>query len=441
MSTKVFVGNLDFNTTDQVLKDAFAHCGPVKRGIIITRGRRPLGYGFVEFDSPEVALASVEKMNKVELFGRQINVEVAKDHPKDFQWKNVNTETGGGKETGPAPRRRRRVHANDLVGEDEVPAPNPTPTRAPLEDTFTGDAPRSTPNTRRRRKPKKVRPITEKILSKTTLFVANLPFSVDDEKLKSIFADTNVKSARVVRTRNGRSRGYGFVEFENEKDQITAMQTKNDIDVEGPHGSRKISVTISNSVSPPEEIPAPGTTSPATFNPEGTPAHVKAGYTASGGTHSPAKLNPEGTPTHVKAGFTASGGTHSPATSIREASPAHGKAGYTATGGTPSSATPIREASPAHGKAGYTATGGTPSSATPIREATPAHVKTVYTATGGTPLPTTPNREASPAHFKAGHAAPGGTPLPTTPNREASPAHFKAGHASPGGSTTGHQKS
>jgi len=284
MSTRVFVGNLDFSTTDQVLQEAFAHCGPVKRGVIITRGRRPLGYGFVEFDSPEVALASVERMNKAELLGRVIKVEVAKDHPKDFLMRNVNTETGGGNETGPAPRRRRRVQGNDQVGEDEQSSFNTAPNRAPQDDTYT-NAPRRT-----RQKPKKV---TEKIPSKTTLFVANLPFSVDDEILKSIFAGTAVKSARVVRTRNGRSRGYGFVEFENEQDQITAMETKNNTEVEGITGLRKISVTISNSVSSPEEITAVET-SPTTPFPVGFPTHGQALGTASGGSSSASPV-PTGT--------------------------------------------------------------------------------------------------------------------------------------------------
>jgi len=85
--------------------------------------------------------------------------------------------------------------------------------------------------------------------SKTTLFVANLPFSVNDEQLKAIFEGTNLKDAHVVRTRNGRSRGYGFVEFHSENDQINALNTKNKAEVEGNKGKREISVTISNSVS------------------------------------------------------------------------------------------------------------------------------------------------------------------------------------------------
>jgi len=92
-------------------------------------------------------------------------------------------------------------------------------------------------------------PPKDKVPSKTTLFVANLPFSVDDEQLKTIFAGTNLKDAHVVHTRNGRSRGYGFVEFQNETDQLNALMVKNKMEVEGNKGKREISVTISNSAS------------------------------------------------------------------------------------------------------------------------------------------------------------------------------------------------
>jgi RNA recognition motif-containing protein len=96
------------------------------------------------------------------------------------------------------------------------------------------------------------------------LFVANLPFSVDDEGLAQIFQGCNLKSAHVVRTHSGRSRGYGFVVFENEDDQLKALQAKNGATVEdvvGTHNSpqgpqkqtRTIAISISSSVVTPDE--------------------------------------------------------------------------------------------------------------------------------------------------------------------------------------------
>jgi hypothetical protein len=56
--------------------------------------------------------------------------------------------------------------------------------------------------------------------SKTTIFVANLPFSLDDEGLKAVFKEYKVKSAKVIlRRKSGRSKGFGFVELEDEDEQ------------------------------------------------------------------------------------------------------------------------------------------------------------------------------------------------------------------------------
>jgi len=60
--------------------------------------------------------------------------------------------------------------------------------------------------------------------SKSTIFVANLPFSVEDAELQTIFAEKfKVVSAHVVKKRNGRSKGFGFVEFEDEDNQQSAL--------------------------------------------------------------------------------------------------------------------------------------------------------------------------------------------------------------------------
>lgn len=46
--------------------------------IIIKRGRRHLGYGFITFEKEEEAKRAAKDLNKKELDGREINVEVAR---------------------------------------------------------------------------------------------------------------------------------------------------------------------------------------------------------------------------------------------------------------------------------------------------------------------------------------------------------------------------
>jgi len=82
----------------------------------------------------------------------------------------------------------------------------------------------------------------------------NLPYSFRDDDLAKIFEGTNFKSAHVALTRTERSRGYGFVEFENEEDQQNALKAKNgnEVNDSAKNEPRKISVSVSTA-SPPQK--------------------------------------------------------------------------------------------------------------------------------------------------------------------------------------------
>jgi RNA recognition motif-containing protein len=69
----------------------------------------------------------------------------------------------------------------------------------------------------------------------TKLFVGSLPWAVNDEALKEAFeAHGAVVSAKVITDRQtGRSRGFGFVEMENEADASNAIQALNGTDLKG----------------------------------------------------------------------------------------------------------------------------------------------------------------------------------------------------------------
>jgi len=62
------------------------------------------------------------------------------------------------------------------------------------------------------------------------LFVGNLPFSVNYDQLVAIFSPYGqILTANVVSDRfSGRSKGFGFVEFEKEEDAMKAVAELND---------------------------------------------------------------------------------------------------------------------------------------------------------------------------------------------------------------------
>jgi len=74
------------------------------------------------------------------------------------------------------------------------------------------------------------------------LFVGGLPFATTDDELRDAFAaHGTVASATVVRDReSGRSKGFGFVEFENEEEGKAAQAAMNGAEL----GGRTISVDV-----------------------------------------------------------------------------------------------------------------------------------------------------------------------------------------------------
>ena len=74
------------------------------------------------------------------------------------------------------------------------------------------------------------------------LFVGGLPFSTTDDELKELFAAHGaVASATVVRDRDsGRSKGFGFVEFESDDEGKAAQTALNGSEF----GGRNISVDM-----------------------------------------------------------------------------------------------------------------------------------------------------------------------------------------------------
>ena len=67
------------------------------------------------------------------------------------------------------------------------------------------------------------------------LYVGGLPYAVTDQRLEEVFSEHGtIESARVVTDRDtGRSRGFGFVEMENQSEAESAISALNGTDLDG----------------------------------------------------------------------------------------------------------------------------------------------------------------------------------------------------------------
>ena len=80
MNSKLFVGNLSFNTTENDLQDTFAACGSVTEVNLITDRMtgRSKGFAFVTLGTPEEAQNAIQNLNSKDLNGRAMNVSEAR---------------------------------------------------------------------------------------------------------------------------------------------------------------------------------------------------------------------------------------------------------------------------------------------------------------------------------------------------------------------------
>jgi RNA recognition motif-containing protein len=96
MSTKLYVGNLSFNTTTQDLETMFGESGTVQSTNIIEDREtgRSRGFGFVEMSSKDEAQNAISSLNGKEIDGRALTVNEAK--PREDRGSSDGGNRGGG---------------------------------------------------------------------------------------------------------------------------------------------------------------------------------------------------------------------------------------------------------------------------------------------------------------------------------------------------------
>ncbi|KAJ7699906.1 hypothetical protein B0H17DRAFT_1328017 [Mycena rosella] len=295
---KVFAGNLAYSTTDEGLKTFFA---PVQSDIlsvqVILRGTRSAGYGFVALATAEAAQKAVEALDKKELDGRQVIVEVAKpSDQKDKEKKEKKAKRRPGRRGSKAvpgevseaeangdapkadaeatapdsdeaakPKKKKKKAARKPKAKEEDGAPAAVPAEGEATPTDAAAA-KKAPRVRKPKAPRPPRPAGEDPVgeqSTTMLFVANLGFNIDDAGLSALFTDAGiaVTSARIVRRRWGqprKSKGYGFVDVGGEEEQKKAIEALQGKEVGGRAIAVKIAVnTPHDDEDAPEDAPAP----------------------------------------------------------------------------------------------------------------------------------------------------------------------------------------
>ncbi len=96
MAKKLYVGNLNYRTTDEMLKEAFGPFGEVQAVNVITdrESGRSKGFAFVEMATEEAAQAAINGMNGKNVDGRDLTVAEAR--PQSDRGPRRDDRGGGG---------------------------------------------------------------------------------------------------------------------------------------------------------------------------------------------------------------------------------------------------------------------------------------------------------------------------------------------------------
>jgi len=189
-SRSVYVGNLSWETDEAHLSEHFSAAGVVNKAVVLRRGKRSIGSGIVEFEDVATANHAVQTLNNSELGGRKLLVR--EDKPSKAA------------SSAPVAKQEQQVVEPAAVK------------RAPKEA------------------PAQKKPVAEKVIEPNKVFVQNLTWQTTDEEVVAAFcAYGSVSSVEIRTTKNGRSLGFGIVEFETSEDAQSAIQALNGQDLNG----------------------------------------------------------------------------------------------------------------------------------------------------------------------------------------------------------------
>lgn len=267
---RLYIGNLAYATTEGELKEFFKTYTIESVSIPVNpRSHCPVGYAFVDLATPNEAQSAITELSGKEILSRKVSVQLArKPEPAEAREGAANDAENGsggeGRKRGSGRGRGRgrgrggrvgrggRARAEGTNGEE---APSTASGQAlPLtEVTNESD---NKDKTRTPRPPKQRGPPEDGIPSKTKVMVANLPYDLNEEKLKELFQAYEPVSAKIAlrpiprfmvkklqaRNEPRKGRGFGFVTLASEAQQEKAVQEMNGKEIEGREIAVKVAI-------------------------------------------------------------------------------------------------------------------------------------------------------------------------------------------------------
>jgi len=209
----LYVSNLPFDLDDNDLKHIFSEFNVKSANVANRSSGKSRGFGFVEFHNSHDQNEALKALDQSEVNTRVITVKVATGHS--------NSERS----------RSRRNNNNSNNNQRRNNSPSRQRNNSPSRQRNNSPSRRRNNSSSRQSKPKDNNSVS-RTPSATMVYVSNLPFSVEDSDLQNIFKGHKITQAYVAKRRNGRSKGFGFVDFGSAEEQLKALKL-NGADVQG----------------------------------------------------------------------------------------------------------------------------------------------------------------------------------------------------------------
>ncbi|KAL4273665.1 hypothetical protein GQ457_13G007310 [Hibiscus cannabinus] len=200
-TSSLYVGDLDLSVTETQLFEYFSQMGQILTVRVCKdmSTRRSLGYGYVNYSNPQDAARALEHLNFTLLNGKPVRIMYSNRDPSLRKIKGYGFVQFDNEESA----QKAIEKLNGMLLNDKQVYVGPF-VRKQERDTS----------------------ITKTKFN--NVYVKNLSESLNDEELKKIFAEFGtITSAVVMRGSDGKSKGFGFINFENSDDAAKAVESLN----------------------------------------------------------------------------------------------------------------------------------------------------------------------------------------------------------------------
>ncbi|XP_069697264.1 myelin expression factor 2-like [Periplaneta americana] len=216
---RIFVSNIAYEYRWQELKDLFrTEVGEVAYvELFHDENDKPRGCGIVEFENADSVKKAVEKMHRYDLNGRKLVVKEDYDVERDRYGR---PQKGGG---GGGGMMSSNAGGNRIRDEPRSKW-DPIPSLASSLNPAVGGGNQNKWGNTYGLSPQFLESLWINGPLVTRVFVANLDYKVDDKKLKEVFKLAGkVVTAELSLDKEGKSRGFGVVEYEHPVEAVQAI--------------------------------------------------------------------------------------------------------------------------------------------------------------------------------------------------------------------------